>query len=439
MLEGSFARTLRFSVLGIPVEVELTFLFTTLLLAGSRRQTTGAFVTWLAVVFVSILLHELGHAFVGRTFGLTPTIRIYGWGGLTSWTAGGPLSHLRSLLVSMAGPAVGIAVGTACFLIKDRVDPGNARLHGVLDDLVFVNAVWGFVNLAPILPLDGGQACEAVWGMIAPRHAAQGARAVSTLTGLGAGALALTHGWTIPGAYAVWLGLDSARRFQGAREAVRDEALIARLTPVFSGAIDAGDGPAIIAAAAEALRAARTAYVRTWLLENLALGRAMTGAFDAAAEALAAAPPARPPAVKIEAFVVAAAARARQAATFAELGLPAREGIAGEPWEEALERLRDPSQEAPDAELFGQLREAAEILRRDGDAARVGELLFEKAPDPDLALALACCWARAGDAGRATGYAVKAVELGQRDWERLAELRGLGAAFEKAKRAALGG
>jgi Zn-dependent protease len=437
MLENSFSRTLlRFRVAGIPVEVELTFLMTTLMLAGSRRRSVDAFATWLAVVFVSILVHELGHAFAGRAFGLTPTIRIYGWGGLTSWTAGGPLTRLHSLLVSLAGPAVEIALGTACFLVRERIAPGNARLHAVLDDLVWVNVYWGFANLVPILPLDGGQACEAVWGMIAPRHAAQGTRVVSTLAGVGLGALALVHGWTMPGVFAIWLGADSARRFVIARRTTRDEAIIARLTPVFSAAIDAGDSAAIVAAAEEALRDARTDYVRTWLLENLAVGHAMGGAFEAAVDALTAAPPAKPPALNVEVFVVATALRARRQAIFTLHGREAPKSDDGEPLEEAVKRLRDPSQEAPEAELFGRVREAADLLRRDGDAARLGERLFDEAPDPDLALALAGCWARAGDAGRATDYAVKAVELGQRDWERLAEVPGLGSAFEKAKRAA---
>ena len=443
MLESSFSRTLlRFRVLGIPVGVELTFLVTTLLLAGSRRHSVESFGAWLAIVFVSILLHELGHALVGRRFGLTPTIRIHGWGGLTSWTSGGPLTRLRGLLVALAGPAVGIALGTPCFLAKGLIDVGNAPLQGVLDDLVWVNVGWGFVNLVPILPLDGGLAFEAVWGMIAPRHAEQGARVVSTLAGLGLGALALVSGWTMPGMFAIWLGIDNARRLVGARRSVRDEALIARLKPVFEAALTADDGAAVIAAAEEALPEARAAYVRTWVLENLAAGRAMTGAIEAAVDALAAAPPASPPAVQIEAFVVTRALRERRRVLFAELGLAAPEIADAEPWEKALERLRDPSREAPEAALFGRVREAAEVLRRDGDAARLGEVLFEKTPDPDLALALACCWARAGETGRATTYAVKAIELGLRDWERVAEakeLAGLGGAFTRAKRVAGGG
>ena len=69
---------------------------------------------------------------------------------------------------------------------------------------------------------------------------------------------------------------------------------------------------------------------------------------------------------------------------------------------------------------FGRAREAAEVLGRQREAARLGELLFERAPDPDLAFAVACAWAGAGEAARAEDYAMKAVDLGFRHWERAA-------------------
>lgn len=58
-----------------------------------------------------------------------------------------------------------------------------------------------------------------------------------------------------------------------------------------------------------------------------------------------------------------------------------------------------------------KLREAARVLRRDGDAVAIGQALFAASPDPDLAFALACSCARAGE-GRAPPLLVEAIALG---------------------------
>ena len=43
-----------------------------------------------------------------------PIINLYGWGGLTSWSSGGPVSHGRAVAISLAGPAAGIVTGGLC-------------------------------------------------------------------------------------------------------------------------------------------------------------------------------------------------------------------------------------------------------------------------------------------------------------------------------------
>jgi stage IV sporulation protein FB len=71
MIDRSFDGTLiRFRAFGVPVRVEATFLATTVILGASRLSSAESFARWLGVVFVSILVHELGHALVGRRFGL---------------------------------------------------------------------------------------------------------------------------------------------------------------------------------------------------------------------------------------------------------------------------------------------------------------------------------------------------------------------------------
>ena len=431
MVETSFAGTLiRFRVLGIPVRVEAGLLVTTLILGASRLRSAESFATWLCVVFVSILVHELGHALVGRRFGLTPDIRLYGWGGLTSWTAGEPPSRARSLLISLAGPAVGIALGVACHLAKAAAPPDAARIQGVLGDFVWASGIWGAVNLAPVLPLDGGNALQAVLGMIAPARAEQGARLVSAIAGLAAGAFAFVYGQPLTAVFAAWLGVDSARRFVEARREARDEPLIARCAPAFSAAIDADDGESVAAIAEQALREARTDRGRTWIVENLAVGRAMAGSIAQAVAALSLSPPSAPPSARIEGFIVRTAVAGRKSELAAAAGADVETVLLGtspgarddeDVWARAASLLQEQSEAEIDAVHFARAREAAEILGRDRDAARLGEALLERAPDPDLAFVVACAWARAGEAGHAAELAERAAALGFRDWERAAE------------------
>ncbi|APR83656.1 Hypothetical protein A7982_09005 [Minicystis rosea] len=420
MVERSFSGTLlRFHALGVPVRVELSFLIMTFLLGSSRRSSPEKLLSWLFVVFVSVLVHELGHALVGRRFGLAPAVRLYGWGGLTSFTGALWLSRSRRLAIALAGPAVGIVFGVLCWLVKSRVPASAAWAQHLLTDFFYASAVWGCVNLVPILPLDGGLAFEAILGMITPRHEAQGARLVSAITGIGVGAFALHHRWAMMGVVGLWLGIDNVRALVRARREARDEEVIARYRPVFSKLIDERDGTALSATAEAALGETSSDRGRTWALENLAVGRVLAGALDEAVAALAHASPAQPPSATIEGFVV------RAVVTRRKLDLAGTDAAASsqdddDTWVRAVKVLRAPVGDDIDAVSFGRIREAAEILLADGEAARIGEALLERAPDPDLAFAVASAWGRAGDAARAVRIAMQAVALGFRDWDRVA-------------------
>ena len=61
---------------------------------------------WVACVFVSIVLHELGHALAARRFGVTPYVVLYQMGGAT-YLPGGIASRVERIFVSLAGPAAG--------------------------------------------------------------------------------------------------------------------------------------------------------------------------------------------------------------------------------------------------------------------------------------------------------------------------------------------
>ncbi len=171
---------LEFQFLRIPVRVHLWFLLSAVLLGvvylkgyspeGSLEHAAWLGV-WVGVVFQGIFLHELGHALVGRAFGLRPRIELVAFGGQTGFQGKGPLSPGRALLVSAAGPAVSVGLGLVALGAFFYAEPPlNTLEHMGLLSLVQVNLLWGLFNLIPMLPLDGGQILLALGELVAPKR-----------------------------------------------------------------------------------------------------------------------------------------------------------------------------------------------------------------------------------------------------------------------------
>ncbi|HEY8075194.1 MAG TPA: hypothetical protein VIF62_13815, partial [Labilithrix sp.] len=137
----------------IPVRVRGTFLFIALII-GAQFQKPQLVAIAAAVVFVSILVHELGHAFVGRAFGLQPQIEMHGMGGTTSWIAGRNVGNARGVVISLAGPTFGFLLAAIAYFAHGR--SSNAFVTFALEFAFTVNVYWGIFNLLPLLPLDGG-------------------------------------------------------------------------------------------------------------------------------------------------------------------------------------------------------------------------------------------------------------------------------------------
>jgi Zn-dependent protease len=143
---------LRFRLFGFPITIGVDFLFITLIIGLQARP--GVYILeWVGVVAVSILIHELGHAFAFRAYNIHPEIRLWGMGGLT--ISGFVLPPRKSILVSLAGPLVGIPVAIAVMVVKPWL-PTTDPFAITAGDLIFVNLWWGILNLLPIAGLDGG-------------------------------------------------------------------------------------------------------------------------------------------------------------------------------------------------------------------------------------------------------------------------------------------
>lgn len=149
---------LGFRLFGLPVQVSIFFLAISFFLRPTEaRQQFLLTVAWMAIVFVGVLAHELGHALTARAFGQQPGILLHGWGGLTYWTPRGEIGAGRRLVISAAGPAVGITVGalTAILVLLGLFGPPGP-VRTIANFFVYVNLGWGVLNLLPLMPLDGG-------------------------------------------------------------------------------------------------------------------------------------------------------------------------------------------------------------------------------------------------------------------------------------------
>jgi Zn-dependent protease len=147
---------LRFWIFGIPVTVEPIF-FILIGFLGIRRERVDLVAIWMAVAFVSVLVHELGHAFAGRRLGLVPAIRLHGMGGQTEWIEPRRLSGAQRIGISFSGPAAGFLLAGLVYWAHPLFSQASdLRIQLAYQDLLWVNIVWSILNLLPILPMDGG-------------------------------------------------------------------------------------------------------------------------------------------------------------------------------------------------------------------------------------------------------------------------------------------
>ena len=171
-------RGLRLNLGGIPVRVDLSFLLIAVLFGWGAGDWTIVAV-WVGVLAVSILVHELGHAITLRAFGVPSNVVLYAMGGVTM-----PARRLderwRRVAVSLAGPFTGLfLLGIPAVLIERAWLAPTEVWDATLTYLIWVNVAWSFVNLLPVLPLDGGNVTKELLDAATDEHGEVPARVVS--------------------------------------------------------------------------------------------------------------------------------------------------------------------------------------------------------------------------------------------------------------------
>jgi len=202
---------LRFSLAGIPIRVHPLFWLIALLFGASAGGVVQVLI-WVAVVFVSILVHELGHAFAMRFYGQRSYIVLHGAGGLTvpepaglggGWADVAP-GPTQQILISLAGPGAGfllaglvlaaVAVAGGSVQLKSlfgvipfpvaSLPNGGILVNLLILTMLWVNIFWGLINLMPVYPLDGGNVARFALLKVDPWDGVRKSLWVSVITGV---------------------------------------------------------------------------------------------------------------------------------------------------------------------------------------------------------------------------------------------------------------
>jgi len=162
---------------GIEVRVHATFFLLVTWVAWGNYATGGsvqaalAGVTFIALLFGIVVLHELGHALTARRFGVaTRDITLLPIGGVARLERM-PDNPRHELAVAIAGPGVNVVLAavlaTTGLLLGMDIRPG-ATTENVVAQLLWINVALATFNMLPAFPLDGGRALRALLAMRMP-------------------------------------------------------------------------------------------------------------------------------------------------------------------------------------------------------------------------------------------------------------------------------
>jgi stage IV sporulation protein FB len=157
----------RFSIFGIPVQVQPFFWITLVIIGGAQGADSSAeifkILLFVLAGFISVLVHELGHALTARKFGAHSEITLQAFGGYAAYS-GVRLTRPQSFAVTAAGPGIQILLGLAVFFALPQLTKLNPSAGYFLFTLMVISIFWALLNLLPVLPLDGGQLLNVVLG-----------------------------------------------------------------------------------------------------------------------------------------------------------------------------------------------------------------------------------------------------------------------------------
>ena len=162
-------------ILGIPIGLDYSWfvVFTLFTWMLARSYFPAEFKHWplllywfmgaatTIMLFVSVLLHELGHSVVAQRYKIpVRSITLFLFGGVAQ-IGTEPPSAIAEFLIAMAGPLVSLALAIF-FYVVTPLAAGMEPLFGLVKYLAYINLALVLFNLIPGYPLDGGRVFRAI-------------------------------------------------------------------------------------------------------------------------------------------------------------------------------------------------------------------------------------------------------------------------------------
>ncbi|HJH30520.1 MAG TPA: CBS domain-containing protein [Methanosarcinaceae archaeon] len=221
-------------IMGIPIKLHITFLLILpvfALIFASNPAPYGfknvvdlstryilSFATTI-LLFSSILLHEIGHSYFAKKYGVKiDSITLMLFGGVASMEEI-PRNPAQEAKMAIAGPMVSFTIGTMC-LVFDGVISGlqpsfsDGNIFHVIWLLGYINLGVGVFNLLPAFPMDGGRILRAWYATSMPYvEATQRAAYIGKMFAFMMGILGiLSNAWLILIAFFIYIGASEEAR-----------------------------------------------------------------------------------------------------------------------------------------------------------------------------------------------------------------------------------
>ena len=190
------------TLLGIPIHLDAGWFVIAALMSWSLARRSfpesipglpplvywGMGIAAALLLFACVLLHELGHSLVARSYGIpVACVTLFIFGGVAQITES-PKRPSVELQVALAGPLVSVVIAVACLWGAARLPVQTLPqlvVAAIIRYLGMINVGLALFNLLPGFPLDGGRVLRAI--LWAWTGSLQQATRVASLIGAGFG------------------------------------------------------------------------------------------------------------------------------------------------------------------------------------------------------------------------------------------------------------